>query len=563
MVTTTADTGAGSLRKAITETWNYDTIGISLPGTDTIALKSAIEITKRITILGKNQRTGNRTVIQVDTPRVSPYRVFTLSACGRYPASDTCVLIKNVVLRGGRVWPHGGGVIAGYERLILDSVVVSDGVVAWGGYGDLYAQGGGIYWYRGELTIANSTIANNASISAPTRLYLGKSDAGANGGGIYCYEARVLLVNSTIANNACSASVAFDSASRARAVAVGGGIYAYEGTLTCINSSIAGNALYAVNYLCSENFADIEANGAGVYSHKCHMAYVHTTIANNLGSVWDSTVSPSTLAMEARGEGIYCYEPTCAFLNSIVVNNSAITNGRPEPNDFYGYYPENRARASIIGVSHNLTMTDCLTELTTQRIFGTSSPALADNGGPTYTISLGSLSSPAVGAGDTAGLFPGATRVVIQSDTAWDTVSYAAYHDSAGWYDIVTDSALSPSTVITPVTTDQRGVARAASPCIGAFEYTPEDAGTERATRTGLSFRALTPLRNTLRFHSPVRAAGRYEIVDMNGRLIHARPFVVTVGVNALVLPRVSSGATVCRVLVGGYELTQTLVFSR
>lgn len=107
MVTTTADTGAGSLRKAITETWNYDTIGISLPGTDTIALKSAIEITKRITILGKNQRTGNRTVIQVDTPRVSPYRVFTLSACGRYPASDTCVLIKNVVLRGGRVWQIG------------------------------------------------------------------------------------------------------------------------------------------------------------------------------------------------------------------------------------------------------------------------------------------------------------------------------------------------------------------------------------------------------------------------------------------------------------------------
>jgi len=234
-VINTNDNGPGSLRQALADAVDGDTINFnsSLNG-QTITLTSGqLLVGKSITISGPG---ANQ--LAVDANHVS--RVFyigsgkdvTISGLtitnGSPPDyygggiyNDHAILtLSSCTIRGNSNGAGvGGGIynngLAGTATLIVSNCTISGNstVPGLGGPG----TGGGIYNESGTVTITNSSLSGNS--------------AGNDGGGGIANYGTVTITNSTLSGNSCGS------------LGVGGGILNHVGaTVTITNSTLSGNS---------------------------------------------------------------------------------------------------------------------------------------------------------------------------------------------------------------------------------------------------------------------------------------------------------------------------------
>jgi VCBS repeat-containing protein/predicted outer membrane repeat protein len=246
-VTNTNDSGAGSLRQAITDAASGDTITFNLSGCPcTITLASQLEINKALTITGPGASTmtisGNNAV-----------RVFNVVAGGALNLSGVTVANGNAagLTDGGGIFNFGG------------TVTVSNSAFS----GNSARYGGAIDTTQGTLTVTNSTFSNNTARIA-------------DGGGISIFEGTATVTNSTFSSNTASEGS-------------GGGISLFIGTLTVTGSTFSGNsagregggiynffdgALTVSNSTFSGNTA---SEGGGIYNLDDDLSLRNTTLINN------------------------------------------------------------------------------------------------------------------------------------------------------------------------------------------------------------------------------------------------------------------------------------------
>ncbi len=220
------DSGAGSLRKAITDVGDGETITFD---TDyTITLASELSIAKSLTITGTGA--GN-TIIQANAnPNTATYRVFNIS-------SGT-VTISDMTIRNGNTTNNGGGIYHDSATLTLNNCTVSGNTAS--------NYGGGIYKYVGTLTMTNCTVSGNtADDSGGIHNYVGNltmtnctvsgntaNDGSWSGGGLTNESDVSTITNCTFANNTSTYND-------------GGGIFLYAGTLNIKNTIVANNNGYS------------------------------------------------------------------------------------------------------------------------------------------------------------------------------------------------------------------------------------------------------------------------------------------------------------------------------
>src|SRR6266513_2492600 len=192
-VINTNDSGAGSLRQALADTNDGDTIDLAVTGTITLTTDELL-VDKSITISGPGSDN-----LTVDGNHAS--HIFHVS--GGVTATVAGLSITN----GGESPGAGGGIYNDHSTLTIDHCTVSD---------NLGSGGGGVYndgsYGTATLTVANSTFSGNSAGAAD----YGWGGAIYNDG--YSGSATLMVNNSTFSGNSAGYH--------------GGGIYNHGGMVT-------------------------------------------------------------------------------------------------------------------------------------------------------------------------------------------------------------------------------------------------------------------------------------------------------------------------------------------
>lgn len=337
-VSSSADSGAGTLREAIASVCSGGTItfGAGLSG-NTILLGSTLELNQNVTIDGS----GLASAVILDGQ--STYRVFTIG-------TDLTISLRKLTIQNGSSGQGGGTYNAGF-------LTVSDST-----FQDNAAQtGGGIFDLNGSLSITHTTFLRNSSPG--------------NGGAIFYHSSNSLAVtNSTFESNSAAyggAGIRLSSGggtvtsstfsgNSALTSGSGGGIEVDDDTLTVTNSTFDGNSAY---------------DGGGITNYGT-LNLKNSTFSGNIAST----------NLDGGGAAVY-NEGVLNFANNILANSSSGGDCLNYP----GY--------GTIGVNTNNLVEDggCSASLNGDPHLA----ALADNGGPTRTMAL-LVGSPAIDAGETA-----------------------------------------------------------------------------------------------------------------------------------------------------------------
>jgi hypothetical protein len=358
LVTNTADSGAGSLRQAITDAnANGDTNAITFQAglTGTIDLLTSLpDLTSSMSFNGPG---ANQMTVQRSTVGGTPeFRIFTIN-------TGKNVYLSRLTISNGHLSDRGGG-ISNYGNLTILNCTVSGNTQVTGGWG------GGIYNDTvATLNVTNSIISGNSA-----------SDAG----GIANFGA-LTLANSTVSGNSSSGS--------------GGGIWSFSGsTLTVTNSTISGNTA---------------ADAAGGIESLGPTTLTNTTISGNTaggsggglmrnGPTASATLTNVTITNNhagTNGGGALLNGGNDKLRNTIVAGNF-LGGGTSTPNDIEGVVDTSAASSNnLIGTGG----TGGLTAINGNQI-NVANPGLgplANNGGPTLTNAL-LPSSPALNAGSNA-----------------------------------------------------------------------------------------------------------------------------------------------------------------
>jgi hypothetical protein len=199
-VINTNDSGGGSLRQALADAVDGDTINFdsSLNGQRITLTTGDLLVNKNVTISGPGANS-----LAVDANHAS--RVF-------YIASGKTVTISGLTITNGSATTYyfGGGIYNDHADLTVSNCTISGNSADQG-------VGGGIFNDQGTLTVSSSTLSGNSS------WYGGGISNNWFGGG----SATVTIANSTLSGNSAS---------------YGGGIYNEDGTLTLSNSTVSGNS---------------------------------------------------------------------------------------------------------------------------------------------------------------------------------------------------------------------------------------------------------------------------------------------------------------------------------
>ena len=266
-VTNTQDSGAGSLRDALMQansTAEPDTIEFQIATNDTGCAGDACTITL----------TSGQLSIESD---------LTING----PGANRLTVSGN---DASRVLSISSGTVN------ISGLTISHGKL--GSVGDILTLlGGGIYNFNGNVTLSNSTVADNFSVN--------------NGGGIYNRLGTFNIAHCIISGN----STREDS---------GGGLRNFKGTMNITDSTISGN--YAKN------------NGSGLYNSSS-MTITNSTISDNrptavingggINNDGKITITGSTVSGNRAGfgGGIYSYRGELTIIRSIISGNNATFDG--------------------------------------------------------------------------------------------------------------------------------------------------------------------------------------------------------------------------------------------
>ena len=381
-VTNINDTGAGSLRAAITAAANGDAITFSnttAGGTTNfydgvqriITLGSALpNLSQNISVTGPGA--GVVTVRRNPAGATPAFRIFTIS---NGTATGPTVSISGLTITNGNLTGNvapdscGAGILNDRGTLTLDSVIVSGNTTTRDG-GGIYSYGraasatlhvvrssvtsnnadwgGGIYndGYQGAatLTVRLSTVSSNTV----TGIAGGILNVGAGGG-----SASATILTSTVGNNSAY---------------IGGGIENVIGSLTVTNCTLSGNS--------SGRTSGAIYNGSGGNAGNTTLLVTNSTLTNNSAPM---------------GGGCLFNEDgtsTATIRNSILQVGSAggtlANNGGTITSQGYNLSSDN-------GGGFLIATGD---KINTNPLLG----PLQDNGGPTQTHALLS-GSPAIDAG--------------------------------------------------------------------------------------------------------------------------------------------------------------------
>lgn len=340
-VTSTADSGPGSLRDAIANASSGETINFNLPSSATITLTSGpLMVGTSLTISGPGASnlavSGN-----------SASQVFVV-------AGGVQVSISNLTVENGMApyCAYGGG-ISNSGTLTLTQVVMSGNVV---GYSPCTAPGGGAIVNGGTLILQNSTLTGNSAY---------RWGGGINNGGI------ANVVNSTFVNNSGLDGAAFFN----------------SGTLT-----VTGSTFY-------QNSAGCGAGGGGVIeeNNTGKATFFNSTMVSNsacLGGAISDYGGQIQIAFSTLSGNAANYQGGSLYGGPITIKNSILANSPLAGNCSVG---------SSTSGGFNLSDDDsCSSFLTaTGDMNGVSAyldpNGLQNNGGPTQTIAL-VQGSPAIDA---------------------------------------------------------------------------------------------------------------------------------------------------------------------
>jgi hypothetical protein len=357
-VTNTRDSGAGSLRQAITD-------ANALAGTDTIDVRAegTITLASELPALGSDMSVlgPGSEALTIRRGGVSDYRIFTVP-------SGANVTIRGLTAMGGSVsgsFVEGGGV-HNQGTLTLDHVVLDENRAV----ATSRADGGAIY-NAGTLALTDSAVSNSeASVTSAATV----GGVTARGGGIFNVDnvGVVTLTRTTVHGNHARVTAPNGAAPDLNVFVAGGGVY-NDNSLTATNVTVSGNSATAV-------LAGPPARGSGggiASSASGHSLALHSV----------------TLAFNAAPFGANLF----TGVGSVTVRNTIVAN------------PEVGANCVLSGgltsEGHNLDSgaTCDFGEPTDQPSVDPQLEPLADNGGPTQTHALPE-SSPAVDSGIATGL---------------------------------------------------------------------------------------------------------------------------------------------------------------
>jgi hypothetical protein len=269
-VTTTADSGAGSLRASI-EAANAHTGADSIPieVTGTIELEGALPaITDDVAIVGPGA--GSLTI---ERSAATGFRIFDFG-------DGVTASLTGLTVTGG-AGPQGAGIRNGNGDLTLIRVVVAGNEATSEGGAQLTAEGGGVL-SEGPLTVRESVIRDNKALAKG-----GTTSGFALGAGIMARGA-LTVQRSTISGNSVLADKSLTTEAR------GGGLQGDELTLT--SSTVTGNSLVSNGFAAGAN---IEFGGTTLIRG--------TIVANPIGD--DASCS----APEASGGFNLDEDGSCGF----------------------------------------------------------------------------------------------------------------------------------------------------------------------------------------------------------------------------------------------------------
>jgi hypothetical protein len=407
-VTTTADSGAGSLRDTIAGASDGDLIQFdaALNG-QTIGLNST-EL-----VIGKNIRISGPGPSVLAVSRVSgTLRIFHI-------LPGHTVVIEGLTISGGFSHESGGGVFNEQATLTLNRCAVEGNYSGGSGGGGIYSSGGSAI-----LTILNSTVLGN--LNSGVDFGSGGQGAGINSNGT------LTITNSSVTSNSVTAQpprpgmaggifsngtleITNSTISGNTGGNGGGGIYGFAGPITITNSTIRNNTVigYGGGIICggvsttitnstiSENAASFKDGGfGGGILNSGPLKILNSTISGNFADssggissggdgallqIANSTFSGNRAASEGGG---------ISNAGTLQIENTVLNAGPSGPNIL------NSGTATSHG--YNLSSDDGGGVLTATGDQINTNPMLGplqDNGGPTFTHQL-LAGSPAIDTGD-------------------------------------------------------------------------------------------------------------------------------------------------------------------
>ena len=389
-VSNNGDAGAGTLRQALADAANFDTINFnsSLNG-QTITLTSGeLLVDKHITISGPGANN-----LAVDANHAS--RVFYI------PSGRRVTISGLTITNGSAPLPYivGGGIYNDHATLTLNNCTINGNTAVPGSGGGIYNDGygggatltitnctisgnsawpgGGIYNYRGTMTITNSTLSGN-------------SDNGYNYGGAIVNTGPLTITSSTFSGNSASA---------------GGGIY-NAATLAISNSTFSGNSASSGGGIYNDFGATATTTNCTFSGNSAGGPY-NVVYNGTGGGIWNAqtlTMTNCTFGGNSatiHGGGIYSVG-IGDYTTTIVNIGSTILKAGPSGENIYNdntFYP-----ATVTSLGYNLSSDNGGGYLTATGDRNNTDPRLGplqNNGGPTFTH-LPASNSLAIDAGDPA-----------------------------------------------------------------------------------------------------------------------------------------------------------------
>lgn len=225
-VSNTNDSGAGSLRQAITDANNSPGSTISITATGTVTLATALPaITADVTISGPGA--ANFIISGGNSSTVGT--IFTIDS-GVTASISGLTITKAAGSCGGSSLDYGGGICVDGGTLTVDNIAFINNSAN---------VGGGIY-NQGTLTVSNCTfsgnsstgnggaIANDSVATVTNGTFFGDSSTSGGGGGIYSQGTSLTVTNSTFDGNSSSTA--------------GAALANESGTMTVANSILTADS---------------------------------------------------------------------------------------------------------------------------------------------------------------------------------------------------------------------------------------------------------------------------------------------------------------------------------